>query len=65
LTPREREVLLLLTARSQNKQIAYQLKLRENMVKIRRRQGMRKMRARSLVELVRKADKLDVSSGGP
>ena len=33
LTPREREVLLLVTTESQNKQIAYQLKLSENTAK--------------------------------
>ena len=63
LTPRERQVLLLVMTGSQNKQIAYQLKLSENTVKVHRWQGMRKMRARSLVELVRMADKLGVSSG--
>jgi FixJ family two-component response regulator len=39
LTPREREVLLLLTTGNQNKQIAYQLKLSENTVEVYRRQG--------------------------
>jgi hypothetical protein len=34
LTPPEREVLLLAMARSQNKQIAYQLKLSENTIKV-------------------------------
>jgi FixJ family two-component response regulator len=64
LTPREREVLLLVMTGSQNKRIAYQLKLSENTVKVHRWQGMRKMRARSLVELVRMADELGVSGGG-
>jgi len=64
LTPREREVLLLVTTASQNKQIAYKLKLSENRVKVHRWQGMQKMRAKSLVELVRMMDKLGVSSGG-
>jgi FixJ family two-component response regulator len=64
LTPREREVRLLVMTGSQNKRIAYQLKLSENTVKVHRWQGMRKMRARSLVEVVRMADELGVSGGG-
>lgn len=65
LTPREREVLLLVMAGSQTKQIAHQLKLSENTVKVHRWQGMRKMQARSLVELVRMVDELGVSSAEP
>jgi FixJ family two-component response regulator len=46
----------------QDKQIAYQLKLSENKVEPHRWQGMRKMQARSWVELA--ADKLGVSCRG-
>ena len=41
-----------------NKQIAAELKLSEVTVKVHRGQVMRKMRARSLPELVRMADQL-------
>jgi FixJ family two-component response regulator len=63
LTSREREVLVLVIAGRVNKQIAADLELSENTVKVHRSQITRKMRARSLVDLVRIADKLGVSSG--
>ena len=62
LTPREREVLTLVITGRRNKQIAAQGKLSEMTVKVHRSQIMRKMRAKSLVELVRMADKLGVST---
>jgi RNA polymerase sigma factor (sigma-70 family) len=62
LTPREREVLALVVSGLPNKQIAAQLELSEVTVKVHRSQISRKMRATSLVELVRMADKLGVSS---
>ncbi len=62
LTPREREVLTFVITGRPNKQIAAQLKLSEMTVKIHRSQMMRKMRAKSLVELVRMADTLKISS---
>jgi FixJ family two-component response regulator len=62
LTPREREVLAFVITGRPNKQIAAELKLSEMTVKIHRSQMMRKMRARSLVELVRMADTLKVSA---
>jgi len=62
LTPREREVLMIVITGRPNKQIAAQLKLSEMTVKIHRGQMMRKMRAKSLVDLVRMADTLKVSS---
>jgi hypothetical protein len=45
-----------------NKQIGYQLSLSEMTVKVHRSQVMHKMGARSLVDLVRMADKLGVSA---
>ena len=63
LTMREREVLPLVVAGRQNKQIAHELDLSEMTVKVHRSQVMRKMRARSLVDLVRMADRLGVSTG--
>jgi FixJ family two-component response regulator len=62
LTSREQEVLALVITGRPNKQIAYQLKLSELTVKVHRGQVMRKMRAKSLVDLVRMADKLAVSA---
>jgi RNA polymerase sigma factor (sigma-70 family) len=62
LTPREREVLALVVTGRRNKQIAAQAKLSEMTVKVHRSQIMRKMRAKSLVDLVRMADALGVSA---
>jgi RNA polymerase sigma factor (sigma-70 family) len=61
LTSREREVLSLVITGRPNKQIGHELGLSEMTVKVHRSQIMRKMRAKSLVELVRMADKLGVS----
>ncbi len=61
LTAREREVLALVVAGRMNKQIAAQLALSENTVKVHRSQITQKMRAKSLVDLVRIADKLGIS----
>jgi FixJ family two-component response regulator len=61
LTAREREILPLVVTGRLNKQIAAQLKLSEMTVKIHRSQVMRKMRAKSLVDLVRMADNLGLS----
>ena len=62
LTPREQEVMRIVISGRPNKQIAAELKLSEMTVKIHRSQLMRKMRAKSLVELVRMADTLKVSA---
>ncbi|MGY3616803.1 response regulator transcription factor [Bradyrhizobium sp. USDA 10063] len=60
LTPREREVMGLVTAGLMNKQVAWRLSLSEITVKIHRGNMMRKMQAKSLAELVRMADVLGV-----
>jgi FixJ family two-component response regulator len=61
LTPRERQVFALVVRGLLNKQIAAQLGTAEKTVKIHRGQVMRKMEAASLPDLVRMAEKLDIS----
>ena len=58
LTPREREVMMMVVAGRLKKQIAAELRISDATVKVHRGQVMRKMRARSLAELVSMADKL-------
>jgi len=58
LTPREREVMALVTAGLLNKQIAGELNLSEITVKMHRRQVMEKMRAGSLAELVKLCERV-------
>jgi FixJ family two-component response regulator len=56
LSPREREVMMLVTSGKMNKQVAGDLGISEITVKIHRGAAMRKMGARTLVELVRMAE---------
>jgi FixJ family two-component response regulator len=60
LTPREREVLPFVVAGFANKQTAADLGTSEVTIGVHRGQVMRKMGARSLAELVRMADKLEI-----
>jgi len=60
LTSREREVFVLVTAGLVNKRIAAELCVSEITVKVHRTQVTRKMRTRSLVDLVRIADALGI-----
>jgi len=58
LTERERHIMGFVVAGRPNKQIAAELDLSEMTVKVHRGQVMRKMKARSLPELVRMSDTL-------
>jgi FixJ family two-component response regulator len=60
LTPREQEVIGLVTAGLMNKQIAAELGVSEITVKVHRGNVMKKMGARSLADLVRMADTLGI-----
>ena len=60
LTPREREILALVSSGLMNKQIAAELGLAEITVKIHRGHVMKKMGARSVADLVRKAETLGI-----
>jgi FixJ family two-component response regulator len=60
LTPREREILTLVSSGLMNKQIAAELGLAEITVKIHRGHIMKKMGSKSLADLVRKAEMLGI-----
>jgi FixJ family two-component response regulator len=61
LTPRERQVFVLVASGLPNKKVAYQLNISEITVQIHRGQVMRKMAARSFASLVRMSDSLQLS----
>jgi FixJ family two-component response regulator len=62
LTERERQIMALVVIGQANKRIAAELNLSEMTVKVHRGQVMRKMKAGSLPELVRMADRLCASN---
>jgi FixJ family two-component response regulator len=65
LTPREREVLALVSSGLMNKQTAAELGLAEITVKLHRGHIMKKMGARSLADLVRMAETLGIRRAKP
>ncbi len=60
LTPREREVMPLITSGMLNKQVAGELATTERTIKFHRAHIMQKMKAESLADLVRMVEKLGV-----
>jgi FixJ family two-component response regulator len=62
LTPREREVMAFVTGGLMNKQIAAEMDVTEITVKIHRKRAMTKMNARSLPDLVLKAQLLGINA---
>jgi FixJ family two-component response regulator len=65
LTGREQQILKYVTDGLLNKQVAHELGVSEITVKIHRGNVMRKMGARTLPELVRMAEALELSPGKP
>jgi FixJ family two-component response regulator len=60
LTRRQREVMALVVAGKLNKQIAHELGTSERTIKLYRSQVMQKLRADSLADLVKKAERLGI-----
>jgi FixJ family two-component response regulator len=65
LTPREQEIMTLVTRGLMNKQVAGEVGLSEITVKIHRGNVMRKMAAKTLADLVRMADYLGLGRAKP
>jgi FixJ family two-component response regulator len=61
LTPREHEVMKMVVAGLLNKQIAAELGISEKTIKVHRGHVMQKMKAESLAQLVRMADRLGIN----
>ena len=60
MTQREREVITLVVAGKLNKQIAAEIGITENTVKVHRSRAMEKMQAQSLADLVRMVERLQI-----
>jgi len=65
LSPREREIMIQVVQGRLSKQIAFDIGISETTVKVHRSHLMRKMKAGSLPELGRMADKLKLVAEGP
>ena len=65
LSPREREIMVQVTAGRLNQQLAHDIGIAESTVKVHRTNLMRKMKARSLPELSRMADTLQLAPEKP
>ena len=65
LSTRERQIMALVTSGLMNKQIAGEIGVSEVTVKVHRHNVMKKLGARSLADLVRIADLLNVSQNRP
>jgi FixJ family two-component response regulator len=63
LTPREQEVMACVTGGLMNKQVAAEIGITENTVKVHRGNVTKKMGAKSFAELVRMADVLGIRRG--
>ncbi len=63
LTPRETEVWEYVSQGLMNKQIAFEMSISEIMVKLHRGRMMKKMHAKSVVDVVRMFDRLSVHEG--
>jgi FixJ family two-component response regulator len=62
LTSREQEVISMVVTGKLNKQIADQLGTAESTVKVQRSRAMEKMKAESLIDLVRMIEMLHIPS---
>jgi RNA polymerase sigma factor (sigma-70 family) len=60
LTPREREIFALITAGLLNKQVGAELGTAEKTIKVHRARVLEKMKAKSLADLVRMAERLNI-----
>lgn len=60
LTPREREVVASVVSGMLNKQIAAQIGIAENTVKVHRGRAMEKMQARSFADLIKMIERLNI-----
>src|SRR6516225_9304483 len=65
LSPREREIVIQVARGRLSKQIAHHIGIAEATVKVHRSRAMQKMKARSLPELGRMADKLQLVADEP
>jgi len=65
LSPREREIVIQVARGRMSKQIAHDIGIAEATVKVHRSRAMQKMKARSLPDLGRIADKLQLVSDKP